>query len=170
LWIAFVDLEKAFDTVPREVLLWWYLRRLGVEEWIVTAINALYEDETTSVQSTQRESKECGVKVGVHQHSAASPLLFYIVLEAPSVVFKKGLPWELLYADDLALLAESTEQLLEKIRRWKTARTEGLRVNVGKTKVMKCQARSGLKHDSGKHPCSVCRSGVGRNSVECVLC
>jgi hypothetical protein len=48
LWIAVVDLEKAFDRVPREVL-WWALRRLGVEEWIVIAIKALYEDATTSV-------------------------------------------------------------------------------------------------------------------------
>ena len=31
LWIAFVDLEKAFDRVPRDVL-WWALRRVGVEQ------------------------------------------------------------------------------------------------------------------------------------------
>jgi Reverse transcriptase (RNA-dependent DNA polymerase) len=28
LWLAFVDIEKAFDGVPREVL-WWALRELG---------------------------------------------------------------------------------------------------------------------------------------------
>ena len=32
LWMAFVDLEKAFDRVPREVV-WWALRSLGVDEW-----------------------------------------------------------------------------------------------------------------------------------------
>jgi len=170
LWIAFVDLEKAFDRVPREVL-WWALRRLGVEEWIVIAIKALYEDATTSVKSTQGESKEFGVKVGVHQGSVLSPLLFSIVLEALSMVFKEGLPWELLYADDLALLAESKEQLLEKIRRWKVGLEErGLRVNIGKTKVMKCQLRNGLKDDCGDYPCSVCRGNVKRNSVKCVVC
>ena len=31
LWMAFVDLEKAFDRVPREVV-WWALRYLGVDE------------------------------------------------------------------------------------------------------------------------------------------
>ena len=40
LWIAFVDLEEVFDRVPREVL-WWALRRLGIEEWIMIAIKAL---------------------------------------------------------------------------------------------------------------------------------
>ena len=31
LYFAFVDLEKAFDHVPRKVL-WWALRSLGVDE------------------------------------------------------------------------------------------------------------------------------------------
>ena len=34
LYIAFVDLEKAFDGVPRKII-WWALRKLGVEEWTV---------------------------------------------------------------------------------------------------------------------------------------
>ena len=34
LYMAFVDLEKAFDCVPRNVI-WWALRKLGLEEWIV---------------------------------------------------------------------------------------------------------------------------------------
>ena len=50
-----------------------------------------------------------------------------------------GLPWELLYADDLALIAESEEELIEKIRRWKDGMEEkGLRVNVAKSKVLRC--------------------------------
>ena len=34
LYMAFVDLEKAFDGVPRKII-WWAIRKLGVEEWIV---------------------------------------------------------------------------------------------------------------------------------------
>ena len=34
LYMAFVDLEKAFDRVPPKVI-WWALRKLGVDEWIV---------------------------------------------------------------------------------------------------------------------------------------
>ena len=49
LWMVFVDLEKAFDRVPREVV-WWALRYLGVDEWIVAVIRAMYEDVTTKVR------------------------------------------------------------------------------------------------------------------------
>ena len=56
------------------------------------------------------------MKVGVHQGSVLSPLLFIIVLEALSKKFRIGLPWELFYADDLAPLAESEEKLLEMIK------------------------------------------------------
>ena len=46
---------------------------------------------------------------------------------------------ELLYADDLVLMAETEELLVEKIMRWKAGMEEkGLRVNMGKTKVMSC--------------------------------
>ena len=46
---------------------------------------------------------------------------------------------------------------------------KGLRVNVGKTKVMKCQVGSGQVKNSGKWPCGVCRKGVGRNSICCAV-
>ena len=37
LYMAFVDLEKAFDRVPRKVI-WWVQRKLGVDEWIVRLV------------------------------------------------------------------------------------------------------------------------------------
>ena len=106
MWMAFVDLEKAFDRVPREVL-WWALRHVGVEEWMVNVIKSLYEGVTTAVRRNGEESESFEVKVGVHQGSVLSPILFNIVMQAIADNFKKGLPWELLYADDLVLLAES---------------------------------------------------------------
>ena len=123
---------------------------MGVDEWIVNVIKAMYEGATTAVKFKSGESKEFGVKVGVHQGSVLSPLLFNIVLEALSQEFREGLPWEMLYADDLALLAESREQVLEKVKLWKKGLEEtGLRMNMEKTKVMQCRVRPGQCEDSG---------------------
>ena len=78
---------------------------------------------------------------------------------------------ELLYADDLVLVAETEELLMEKLRKWKRGmELKGLRVNIGKTKVMRCQVRIGQAEGSGKYPCGVCRQGVGDNSIKCVAC
>ena len=79
---------------------------------MVNVIKSMYEGATTAVKCKGGESKEFEVKVGVHQGSVVSPLRFIIVLETLSREFREGLPWELLYADDLALLAESKAELL----------------------------------------------------------
>ena len=61
-----------FDRVPREVV-WWALRHLGVEEWLVTVVRAMYEGVTTAVKIKDGESNGSEVKVGVHQSSLLSP-------------------------------------------------------------------------------------------------
>jgi len=91
-----------------------------------------------------RDSKAFGVWVSVHHGSVLSPLLFVIVIDALSIEFREGLTMELLYAGDLVLMAETEELLVEKIQKWKMSMEEqGLRVNLGKTNVMKCEAKFG---------------------------
>ena len=43
-----MDLEKAFDRVPREVISW-AMRKLGVEEWLVSAVMSMYSGAKTVV-------------------------------------------------------------------------------------------------------------------------
>jgi hypothetical protein len=65
-------------------------------------------------------------------------------------------------------MAETKEQLMEKLSRWKeNMEAKGLRVNVAKTKVMKCCEREGWGEETGKYPCGVCRKGVGTNLIQC---
>ena len=79
LYMAFVDL--AFDRVPLKVI-WWGLRKLGVEEWIVRLMQGMYANVRSRIHVGEGYSEEFEVKVGVHQGSVLSPLLFIIVLEA----------------------------------------------------------------------------------------
>ena len=89
--------------------------KLGVEEWLV-------------VRTVYGNSKRFEVKVGMHQGSALSPLLFVIVMEAISREFRVALPWELLYADDLAVMAETEEELIKRLNEWKdNVESKGMR-------------------------------------------
>ena len=55
------------------------------------------------------------MKVGLHQVSVLSPLLFAIVMEMISRELRAGLPLQLLYADDFILMAESEESIRDKM-------------------------------------------------------
>jgi len=82
-------------------------------------------------------SKDFEVKVGVHQGSALSPLLFVIVMEASSREFTVALPWELLYVDDLVVIAETEDDLIKRLNEWKDfVENRCMSVNMNKIKVM----------------------------------
>src|SRR5437867_7841273 len=113
----------------------------------------MYEGCTTSVRMNGEESENFEVKVGVHQGSVLSPILFNIVMQAIAANFKKGLPWKLLYADDLVLMAESKAMLEKRLLEWiMRLKEKGLRVNIGKTKVMNCNVGVGQVENSGQIP------------------
>ena len=113
IFFAFVDLEKAFDRVPREVVRW-ALRKAMVDEWLVQAVMALFEGTETMVRTASGDTDSFPVKVGVHQGSVLSPLLFVFVMDIVTRSAKEGLLWEIMYADDLVLLADNERQLQKK--------------------------------------------------------
>ena len=169
LYYAFVDLEKAYDRIPREVVRW-AMRDAGVDEWLVDTVMCMYRNARTGVQTDVGMTDEFKVGVGLHQGSALSPLLFIIVMDRVCRKVRGGLPWELLYADDLVLMAQSLDELKDKLNNWKRdMEAKGMRVNIGKTKVM--WGGSDCKRDYGvKYPCAVCNKGVGSNSIFCGTC
>ena len=170
MYFAFVDLEKAFDRVPRKVV-WWALHKMGVLETLVKTVQAMYHNARAKVRVGSSLSEEFEVKVGVHQGSVLSPLLFIIVLEALSAEFRTGCPWELLYADDLALVAKTKAELTVKLQNWKQAmEAKGLRVNMGKTKVMVSGKGLAPVKKEGKYPCPICHKGTGSGAIGCTSC
>ena len=52
---------------------------------------------------------------------------------------RKGAVYELLYADDLVVMAGTIEELEAQLNHWKSALVgKGLKVNLGKTKILEC--------------------------------
>ena len=66
MYMGFVDLEKAFDRVPRRVMEW-AIRKKGLPEILVKAVMSLYERAETKVRVGSSLSEEFSVKVSVHQ-------------------------------------------------------------------------------------------------------
>jgi len=75
--------------------------------------------QKTSFKTVFDNSNCFEVKVGMHRGSALSPLLFVIVMEAISREFRGALPSELLNADDLAVIAETEDELIKRLNEWK---------------------------------------------------
>jgi len=74
---------------------------------------AMHGRARTVVRTKDGKSTEYEIKVEVHQGSVLSPLLFMTVME---VLSQNGLPWELLHAYDLVLIAKNSDELKEKMK------------------------------------------------------
>ena len=72
-YCVFVDLEKAYDRVPREEL-WECLRLAKALECYVRVMD-MYDRARTVVRSSAGLTEEFEVGVGLHQGSALSPFL-----------------------------------------------------------------------------------------------
>ena len=130
-----------------------------MDEWLIRTVMALYTEACTVV------------KVGLHQGSVLSRLLFAAVMDVVSSEARSGLPSELLYADDLVIMASTMEQLGRQVADWSASLLgKGLKVNTRKSKVMVGSSGGKMTVNSGKWPCGVCGKGVQTNSVQCTVC
>ena len=110
--MVFVDREKAYDRVPREQI-WWSLRKKRVPEAYIKIIQDMYEDCQTQVTTREGNTEYFNVKVGLHQGSAISPLLFIIIMDVLTSEIDTEPPWAMLFADDL-VLCETSKAAVER--------------------------------------------------------
>ena len=80
LFAAFVDFQKAYDTVPRH-LLWAKLERAGVEGWCLQAVQALYVDVPMCVRSPEGCTKVFQSLLGLKQDCPLSATLFGLFVD-----------------------------------------------------------------------------------------
>ncbi|KAK3533820.1 hypothetical protein QTP70_031295, partial [Hemibagrus guttatus] len=140
---VFVDLEKAYDRVPREEL-WYCMRKSGVAEKYVRVVQDMYERSRTVVRCAIGQTEEFKVEVGLHRGSALSPFLFAIVMDQLSEEVRQESPWTVMFADDIVICSESREQVEENLERWRFAlERRGMKVSGSKTEYMCVNEREG---------------------------
>ena len=97
-----IDLEKAYDRVPRQEV-WRCMREKGVPEKYVMIVQDTYEGAITRVTSSVGIADMIPVGVGLHQVSSLSHYLFTMIMDVLACGIKDQSPWCMLYADDLVL-------------------------------------------------------------------
>ena len=105
-------------------MLYWSLRKKGVTEYLVKMVEATYEGARTKVKTEHRNTGAFNVKGGARQGSALSLFLFMTIMDTLSAEARTGIPWELIFVDDI-LMARTKEELQRKVIRWQEALHKG---------------------------------------------
>jgi hypothetical protein len=100
LHMVFIDLEKAYDKVTRNIM-WWALQKHKVSTKYITLIKDMYDNVVTSVQTSDGDTNDFPINIGLHQGSALSPYLFALVMDEVTRDIQGGIPWCMLFADVL---------------------------------------------------------------------
>ncbi|KAK3568526.1 hypothetical protein QTP86_008620 [Hemibagrus guttatus] len=149
--MCFVDLEKAFDRVPRGIL-WEVLWEYGVRGPLLRAVRSLYNRSRSLVRIASCKSDLFPVHVGLRQGCPLSPVLFIVFMDRISrrsqglegVRFGDHRISSLIFADDVVLLASSSLDLQHALGRFAAeCEAAGMRVSTSKS-----EEKGGL-HPSG---------------------
>ena len=146
--LAFVDLHKAYDTVPQNKL-WTSLYKNGVSTTYVRAVKEFYSNCMSMVKIGNKVSSEFLVTKGLRQGCTMAPTLFKIYLEEALGEWKRkcsgmGIPvggeimYTLLFADDQVIVAGDMDDLSYMLRKLKDEYEKwGLKINMSKSEYLK---------------------------------
>jgi hypothetical protein len=149
---VFVDFTKVFDSLDKEVL-WQLMRHYGIPEKLIVIIRNTYTGMQSKVIHEGQLTEAFDIMTRVKQDYLLSPLLFLLavdwIMKKATDGRKNGIQWtmfnqldDLDFADDIALLSHSRQQMQEKlIQVERRAAERGLHINSKKTKILKSNTR-----------------------------
>ena len=110
------------------------MRKQNIPEGYIRLVQDMYQGATTRVKSKRGMSEHFEVEIGLHQGSALSPFLFIMLVDTIYQDVRTELPWELLYADDLAIIDITSTDTQNRLESWQNVLTDnGLKIYVAKT-------------------------------------
>ncbi|KAK3894199.1 hypothetical protein Pcinc_002033 [Petrolisthes cinctipes] len=136
LHLIFIDLEKAYDRIPRGEV-WRCLRERGASEKYVRLVMDMYEGVRTQVRTCVGVTEKFPVTVGLHQGSSLSPYIFDLIMDVLGDGIIAPAPWDMLFADDIILIDTTKERVQQKLERWRRAMEDrGFKISRAKTEYM----------------------------------
>ena len=120
LYCVFVDLEKAYDRVPREEL-WYCMKKSGIVEIYVQLVQDMYKGSETMVRCAVETTESFKVKVGLHQGSALSAFLFAVIMDRLTDEARREPPWTMLFADNIVICEETRKKVEQRLESWRYA-------------------------------------------------
>ena len=145
LFLVFIDLEKAYDRVPRDEI-WRCLRIRGTPEKYVRIVQDMYHMASTQIRSSAGLTESIPVQVGLHQGSGLSPYLFDVIMDVLTDDVREEAPWCMLFADDVVLCGENANEVERDLDKWRNALEEKeLKINRTKTVQMNFGIENGDK-------------------------
>ncbi|KAK3555124.1 hypothetical protein QTP86_010013 [Hemibagrus guttatus] len=142
--MCFVDMEKAFDRVPRGIL-WEVLWEYGARGPLLRAVRSLYDQSRSLVRIASCKSDLFPVHVGLRQSCPLSPVLFIVFMDRISrcsqglegVRFGDHRISSLLFADDVVLLTPSSQDLQHALGHFAAeCEAAGMRISTSKSEAM----------------------------------
>ena len=112
-YICFIDFEKAFDSIDRE-LLFNKLSKLGLSEHFLHVLYSLIASNYVCLKSGSYLMQKTAQNIGVPQGDKPSPLLFAIYIADLDTILSNGAEI-LFYVDDLAIAYEIIKIVQESV-------------------------------------------------------